>query len=337
MFLTDAIRKQLISWWNNENTGKPVILAAIHPELPPIQDADAFWASNDARYARDKALLSTTRNYGCALPVHYVSFGSSAFLGSLGCKMKPLSEDTIWPTHLFSELPQPEDFDAHWENHWHKMMLEQITRSAKDPEVLTTTVAMGGICDTLGSLCGEETTLYAMMDEPEQVHACLDKITSLWMQAIREQFDIIRQHQEGCASWAGIWAPGSTFPLQDDISFMLSDAMYQEFCLPYLKRCAEAIEYPLYHLDGPSAICHLDSLLTIPNLRAVQWVPGAGEEEITQWYGLIRRILASGKSAQVFCTPEELAPLIDAVGPDRLLVTVNGLTEEKLQLITPYL
>ena len=337
MRIPASVRRQLISWWNNENTGKPVILAQIPALLPPIEDVSAFWASNDIRYDRAMTAIRGAKRFGCALPIHYVSFGSSALLGSYGCPMNPLSEDTIWPSRLFDELPAPEDFDIRWDSPWHKMMLEQVARSAKDPENVATAYALGGLCDTLGNLCGEETLLYALMDEPEKVHRCLDKLADGWIRAAKEQWDIILRHQDGCASWAGIWAPGSTFPLQEDFSFMLSDEMYREFCLPYLKKIASAVEYPLYHLDGPPAICHLDSLLEIPNLRAVQWVPGAGQEIMAKWHGLVKRILASGKSAQVYCTPEELTPLIDEVGPDRLLVTINGLTEENLHLVEPYL
>lgn len=337
MRVPDPIRSQFLSWWNNENTGKPVILAQIPATLPPIGDADAFWASNDIRYDRDLAAIRGSRRFGCALPTHYICFGSSALLGTYGCRMNPLAEDTIWPSRLFDRLPDPEEFEAKWDSCWHNRMLEQITRSAKDPETLATAYAMGGICDILGNLCGEETLLYALIDEPERVHRCLEKISDDWMYAARQQWDILLSHQDGCTSWAGIWAPGSTFPLQEDFSFMLSDEMYREFCLPYLKKIAAAVEYPLYHLDGPPAICHLDSLLEIENLRAVQWVPGAGQEIMAKWHGLVKRILASGKSVQVYCTPEELAPLIDEVGPDRLLVTVNGLTEDNLRLVEPYL
>ena len=108
MRIPDSVRRQFISWWNNENTGKPVILAQIPASLPPIEDADAFWASNAIRYDRDMDAIRGAKRFGCALPTQYVCFGSSALLGTYGCPMNPLSEDTIWPSRLFDELPDPE-------------------------------------------------------------------------------------------------------------------------------------------------------------------------------------------------------------------------------------
>ena len=61
----------------------------------------------------------------------------------------------------------------------------------------------------------------------------------------------------------------------------------------------------LDNLAGVGAIPHLDALLEIDNIRAIQWVPGAGKEELKQWYELLQKILAAGKSCQVFARPDE--------------------------------
>ena len=63
---------------------------------------------------------------------------------------------------------------------------------------------------------------------------------------------------------------------------------------------------------------HLDSLLSIEQLDAIEWTPQAGIETggNRRWYDLYRRILAAGKSVQVLVArTEELIPLLDAIGP----------------------
>jgi len=52
--------------------------------------------------------------------------------------------------------------------------------------------------------------------------------------------------------------------------------MFKEFVFPYLQEQCSRLGFTLYHLIGPEAIRHLDQLLKIPELTAIQWVPGAG-------------------------------------------------------------
>jgi hypothetical protein len=94
----------------------------------------------------------------------------------------------------------------------------------------------------------------------------------------------------------------------------------------------DAMEYPLYHLDGIGALPHLDMLLELPNLRAIQWVPGAGKERLAQWYDVIRKILGARKSVQVFAQVDEVDDLIANVGTRGLLISVSGSEEELIKL-----
>jgi hypothetical protein len=61
-------------------------------------------------------------------------------------------------------------------------------------------------------------------------------------------------------------------------------------------------------------------------LRAIQWVPGAGRESVLQWYDLIRRILAGGKSVEVFARVDEIDDLVKNVGPRGLLICTGGVS-----------
>lgn len=123
----------------------------------------------------------------------------------------------------------------------------------------------------------------------------------IWIELFDEiQAFIAQCGNEGGIGWAGIWALGTTFPLQEDSSYMVSNEMYRAFCVPHLLDQMDAMDCPFYHLDGAGALNHLDTLLEIPQLKVIQWVPGAGKERLDQWYDVIRRILAAKKSVQVY-------------------------------------
>jgi len=66
-------------------------------------------------------------------------------------------------------------------------------------------------------------------------------------------------------------------------------------------------------------------------LQAIEWtpqypLPGGGSPE---WYDLYRRIRAAGKSVQAIgVAPEEVEPLLDAVGGEGMLLMVHAPNEE---------
>ena len=105
--------------------------------------------------------------------------------------------------------------------------------------------------------------------------------------------------------------------------------MFREFLLPSLHRIVEAMPYPMFHLDGTTN--HLEALLSIPGLRAIQWVPGPEREKLAPWYGLIRRIKEAGKSVELFARPDEIDDLVANVGARGLLIGCSGLSEEEAE------
>ncbi len=85
-------------------------------------------------------------------------------------------------------------------------------------------------------------------------------------------------------------------------------------------------------LDGEDAIQHLDALLEIDSLGAIEWTPrmlytGDAEEAggSKKWWGLYRRIRDGGKSVQAIgVRPAQVAPLLDALGPEGMYLSVGA-------------
>ena len=73
----------------------------------------------------------------------------------------------------------------------------------------------------------------------------------------------------------------------------------------------------MYHLDGTQAVCHLEALLEIESLDAIEWTPQAGIEGggNPRWFEMYEKILEAGKSVQVVdVDKDEIIPLLDAIG-----------------------
>jgi hypothetical protein len=81
------------------------------------------------------------------------------------------------------------------------------------------------------------------------------------------------------------------------------------------------LDYSIYHLDGPGALRHLDALLAIPELNAVQWVCGEGRGPVGRWADVLRRIQDAGKNVQVFLGTNEIDDVMRVLRPEGVMLT----------------
>ena len=92
---------------------------------------------------------------------------------------------------------------------------------------------------------------------------------------------------------------------------------------------ASCLDRAVFHLDGPDAVRHLDSLLDTPEIHAIQWVPGAGALPMTRWIPLLQRIQAGGKSQWVGCRADEVRPILEALRPEGVMISTSAATEDE--------
>ena len=94
-----------------------------------------------------------------------------------------------------------------------------------------------------------------------------------------------------------IWGPGKTAKLQCDFSAMMSPDQFREFIQGSLRRQARQLNNVLYHLDGPDAIKHVDALMEIEEIDALQWTSGdhGPDGTLEQWYEIYDKAVTAGK------------------------------------------
>lgn len=330
---------ELENWWEHGDQKNPLIQISIPREhaqglIPDTDDLTRFWTDVDFVIDRQMKALESTDYYGIAVPFHYVNHGSSAMAGALGARMEYVDKRTIWAHPVLDSIDQVAEVILDPDNLSYRTILEITRRSvalSKDHHFVTP-YAMEGAGDIVAGLYGTESLLIDFIARPQAVKRAMEHIKRIWLEAFDEIWRMIaRGGNPGGGGWAGVWSPGTTFPMQEDFSYMISPEMFREFCLPHIVDQVDAMDYAFYHLDGVGAIPHLDALLNIPNLRVIQWVPGIGEEEIKQWYPLIRRILAANKSVQVFTTVDEVDDLVRGVGAKGLLISCGDASREEAE------
>jgi hypothetical protein len=327
------IEKKLTNWWNQGDQKNPCLLITIPPEKSKLLETDdlyQFWNDIDFRINRSITVAKESLNFGQSIPYHWLDYQESSMCLALGCEPAYIDKESVWAYPVYETLDPIKDIKLDYDNFAYRTMRDMNSKLSKiiPTDEPIAFFALGGITDIVSGLYGVENFLIDMIQKPEEIKIAMEHIKRVWIEAFSDYKKVLYENRrtDNGISWAGIWAPGTTFPLQEDLTYMISNSMFKEFCIPHIRDIASVVDYPLYHLDGVGAIQHLEDLLDVDEIRAIQWVPGAGKERIGQWYDLINRVKDSGKSIQVFAEPDEVPDLVSAVGPDRLLISVKNCT-----------
>ena len=335
-----TIQSRLKNWWDHGEQKHPCIVAIQPPAdlslVPDTEDLCQWWTDPSFVIERQMALIDNQKYLGQAVPYHYVDLGASAMAGVLGAEMEYVDKETIWAHPKLSKIDQVLEVQLDRTNSFYRRILEITRRSValgKDHHFVAP-FALGGAGDNVAGLYGTENLLVDLVEDPQRVAEAMAIATQIWLEAFQEITDFIAESDQcGGIGWAGVWAPGTTFPIQEDFSYMISTEMFERFCLPYIRTMAEAMDYAFYHLDGGGALRHLDSILKVDDLKVIQWIPGAGNERLDQWYDLIRYVLSRNRSVQLYAQAEEIDDLVENVGARGLLVIIENPTSEETQRV----
>jgi len=78
--------------------------------------------------------------------------------------------------------------------------------------------ALEGLTDILAGLYGAENFLMDLIEKPDKVKRAMEHFKRIWIEAFDDINEIIAKNRnQGRIGWVGIWAPGTTFPIQNKI------------------------------------------------------------------------------------------------------------------------
>jgi hypothetical protein len=328
-----ACKENLNRWWNRKGlalgifVGKCPPVESVPPVPPAPPDLTTKWTDPTYRRLRSENDLARTRFLGEAFPVLDCDIGPGSLGAMLGATMH-FEPTTVWydPCITDADLDRPIRFDRRDNANLqrHLGLLEDGLAHARGRYLVGMPDLIENI-DTLAAMRGTETLLIDMIERPDWVCERVSEINDAYFEAFDLIYDRIRLDDASSVFNAfGIWGPGRTAKLQCDYSCMISPDMFERFVAPAMTRQCQWLDHSIYHLDGTTALQHVDGLLAIEPLDAIEWTPQAGQPSAGDpcWYDLYRRIKRGGKSVQApWCEPQHVLPLIEAVGPDAMFIT----------------
>ncbi|MCH5307732.1 MAG: homocysteine S-methyltransferase family protein [Prevotella sp.] len=336
----DETKKRYVNWWNHkgivlnmwEHFQEGVTPHADVPAPKPYKDLNQRWFDPKWRAEYLDWYVAHSSLKADMLPVANTQLGPGSLAAILGGVFEG-GEDTIW-IHPNPNYTDDIKFDPNHPNYLlHKELLKACKEKAQGHYYVGMPDLMEGM-DVLAALKGTDKVLLDTVMQPEVLEHQMQQINDIYFQVFDELYDIIREGDEMAFCYFSSWAPGKMTKLQSDISTMISVDDYRRFVQPFIRQQCQKIDYTLYHLDGVGAMHHLDALLEIKELNAIQWTPGVGEPQggSPKWYDLYKKILAGGKSIMAcWVTLDELRPLLDNIGGDGIHLEMDFHNEQEVE------
>lgn len=328
----EKTKEKFRNYWKHQNTGRPLMcVIARKPDIEEYADGNPAeggyldqicqgkyynlpeelkWKDMEDKYQDAERIVARYRYFcdhhlflGESFPNLNIDFGPGSLASYLGSEIG-FKEDTVWFEKCLEDWEDVPDFTFDPENKWFKKHL-QLAKDCKalagDDFCVDMPDLMENI-DVLASLRGVQDTIFDLVDEPELMEERIGQITDIYYDYYDRFYDVIKDEKGGNAYTVfQIWGEGKTVKLQCDFSAMISPTDFRTFIQPSLKEQSAKADNVLYHLDGADAIRHLDALMEIEGIDALQWTSGdAGPDgTLPDWDVIYDKVIAAGKSIWV--------------------------------------
>lgn len=328
----EEARERWAQYWECRNTGRPLMcVVARKPEIErfstgePVEGGckdvicqgryynlpeELKWKDMEDKYQNPEKIVARYRYFcetheflGDSFPNLCVDFGPGSLAAYLGSDIQ-FREDTVWFTSCIDDWEGTPKLCFDPENAWFKKHLELVRRCrelSNDDFYVDMPDLMENV-DTLASLRGSQELLCELLEEPDEIAGRIRQIDALYYEYYDRFYDAIKDENGGNAYTVfQIWGPGKTVKLQCDLSAMISPDAFREFIQDSLRKQAQKADCVLYHLDGPQAIRHMDALMEIEEIDALQWTSGdAGPDgTLEDWDVIYDKVRKAGKALWV--------------------------------------
>ena len=340
----ESVKQRFEAWWQGEMIDRPLLavtaprrpdLAAVEPALSE-QEIVAQWTDIDFMIHRQEQVLERTYFGAEAIPLfsHNWSAGQALYFGCV----PHFARDTVWVD------PAPQDalgypiLEGWQDSPWWQWMQDCTLKAAQASRGRWFMMPMWGnhAGDNLGLVRGAEKLLIDIKEDRAWVKRAVKQVSDIQQKAFDRLWELVDPAivgVEGSVNYVSCWSPRRTMGFDCDLSCMLSPRDYRELFLPPLLETMHTVDHRIYHLEGTVALQHLPTLLGLPELHAIQWVPGAGREAIAQWIPLIQRVQAAHKGIAIYVQPEEIPGLLKECRPEGLFINTTCRSEDEARKV----
>ena len=291
----------------------------------------------DTEYQVDSFLESIQgrRFYGETFPVFSPNLGPNVYAAFHGAELD-YAEVTSWVNHCVRDWDDIQRLKFDCNNEYYRG-IEELTRAALEKcagKFMVGYTDLHGSLDCVADWRGQQDLCLDLSDAPEKVHEMLDIAGQNFLPVYDHYHEALKAHGQLSVNWMNIPSRGKMHVPSCDFTSMVSTRAFCEFYLPFLLNEVWHMTHNIFHVDGRGVLRHIDKILAIPEISAIQWVQGVGDDlPILQWIPVIEKIQAAGKGVLVDLQLDELEPLIANTKPDGLFLCVPAEEEDQPDII----
>lgn len=332
--------QRMEAFWAGIVLDRPVV--QFYLEKPPAEQLPlpASHHSNprerwlDAEYQAQHTLARFSNQIfmGDSLPVAFPNLGPEVLAAFYGCPLEFGDYGTSWTQPILKNWNEAEAIRLNI-HHPYFLKLVELTEAmleiGKDKFITgLPDFHPGG--DLIASLRNPQDLAVDLLDHPEQVKLLLERLKPDYFKVYDFWYDKLFASGQPLTSWLELASYSKYYIPSNDFAGMISTKMFKEFFLQGIIEECKFFDRSIYHLDGPGALRHLDVILQIHELHAVQWVPGAGREGFSRWVSVYQKIQSAGKSMIVYCDVSDLDLVMQTLSPHGLALSISGVTSREM-------
>lgn len=335
----EMTKKRWKAAWNNEIVDRCIVTVTAPKNNVKFSktkkinndDLNRYWT--DAEWILERKMKEFDNTYfaGDAFASIFLNLGVSAHAGFFKGAKYHYADECIWFSPSMESYEDGLIYDK--ESYLYRKTIEIASYLVEEVQhkFVVSMPDVTGNMDALAHLRGSENVLMDMLIHKEQIKESMKKIEIAFETIMSDVYDIVKDNNQGGShiGWMQTWAPGLHAQMQSDISVMISPAMYEEFIMPELKAQSQFLDYPLYHFDGVDQVKHLDLLLSLPELKMIQWTNVDGQPSVTNYIPTLKKMQEAGKGVLIFARPDQIELLMSELSSKGLVLNTWANSEEE--------
>lgn len=330
------------AFWRREIIDRPVVCMSVPKTVPehpgPKQKAYAspreYWMDTEREVDKLVAYMKNHEFYGDSLPNAFPNLGPEVFNAFFGTELD-YTFDTAWAVPNLKDWSQADSLAFSTDNFYWKKLLELTDACLEAAKGLfyvgISDLHNGG--DAVAAFRDPAELNVDMLMAPDDVKRLLARLNEVYFQVLDFYCEKLAAAGQPCTAWPGIVSSKKWYVPSNDFSCMISEEMFQDVFLPGIIEECRHLEASIYHLDGPNALRHLDALLEIKELNAIQWVYGAGNGRASDWFDIYKRCQAADKGIQLYIGIDELEGIMANLRPEGVFMDVHVESREQADYV----
>jgi hypothetical protein len=337
----DMAMRRVYAWYENEIIDRPPVRFVAHNEFLEAATEDisalssaekkAWWFDAETQVDLFVKSIEGRKFHGETFPVFFPNLGPDVYAAFYGAELE-FGEVTSWSVPSLHDLEDMDRLKLDMNNvYWQK--LEELTTCALEQcagKFLVGYTDLHPGLDCVAAWRDPQQLCFDMIDNPDKVLELIE-LAIADFERIYDHFDaLLKARNQLSVSWMGIPSYGRMHIPSCDFSTLISPRFFKQFGLPILQREVKTMTHNIFHVDGKGVARHLDAILSVPGVHALQWVQGVGDDlPIAQWIPFLQELQGKEVPLIVDLNKHELDAFMEQMDAHGLFLWVATDNEEE--------